>query len=317
MTQQIISVGSAANDGTGDPLRTAFQKINANLTENYASVAALASGIGTAGQVPYSDGAGALAVSANLAYDTSARMLTAGGALGLGAAGSAADAILVREAANIMALRNGVNGQTLRAYNTYTDASNYERGFFRWASNVLEIGAEAAGTGTARALKLYGTSVSSALGVDSWSITNTGVYQTTINALYDLALNSTSGAVQVMSTGTATGPAYMLLRRTGIIFGRDVVSPSIIQTIQAADVATTGFSLTGQAALPSASTTLTGGAGASSSAGNAHGGNLILRGGTKYGTGHTGFVVMDNLPTSAAGLSTGALWNNAGVLNIA
>src|SRR4029077_9420537 len=40
MTQQIISVGSAANDGTGDPLRTAFTKSNGNFTELYARPAA-------------------------------------------------------------------------------------------------------------------------------------------------------------------------------------------------------------------------------------------------------------------------------------
>jgi hypothetical protein len=40
MTQQIINVGSAANDGTGDPLRTAFNKINTNFTELYTRGAA-------------------------------------------------------------------------------------------------------------------------------------------------------------------------------------------------------------------------------------------------------------------------------------
>jgi len=35
MGKQIINVGTSANDGTGDPNRTAFQKINANFTELY------------------------------------------------------------------------------------------------------------------------------------------------------------------------------------------------------------------------------------------------------------------------------------------
>lgn len=56
--------------------------------------------------------------------------------------------------ANIWEQRNSTNAQTFRLYNTYTDASNYERGFFRWNTNVLEIGSEAAGTGTNRILKL-------------------------------------------------------------------------------------------------------------------------------------------------------------------
>ena len=43
MTQQIINVGAAPNDGTGDPLQTAFTKSNANFTELYQGAAPLAS----------------------------------------------------------------------------------------------------------------------------------------------------------------------------------------------------------------------------------------------------------------------------------
>jgi hypothetical protein len=39
MAKQTINVGSSANDGTGDPLRTAFNKINANFTELYGDSA--------------------------------------------------------------------------------------------------------------------------------------------------------------------------------------------------------------------------------------------------------------------------------------
>jgi plastocyanin len=35
MAKQTISIGTAANDGTGDPLRTAFTKVNENFTEVY------------------------------------------------------------------------------------------------------------------------------------------------------------------------------------------------------------------------------------------------------------------------------------------
>lgn len=35
MAKQTIGIGAAANDGTGDPLRTAFNKINENFTEVY------------------------------------------------------------------------------------------------------------------------------------------------------------------------------------------------------------------------------------------------------------------------------------------
>jgi hypothetical protein len=54
--------------------------------------------------------------------------------------------------ANIFAQRNGTAAQTFRVYNTYTSATAYERGTFRWTSNVLNIGTENAGGGTARSL---------------------------------------------------------------------------------------------------------------------------------------------------------------------
>lgn len=57
---------------------------------------------------------------------------------------------LYPEAANTLALRNSTNAQAFNIYNTYTDASNYERGSIKWNSNTLEIGSAAAGTGTIR-----------------------------------------------------------------------------------------------------------------------------------------------------------------------
>jgi hypothetical protein len=38
MSQTVIGVGATANDGTGDPLRTAFQTCNANFAELYARI---------------------------------------------------------------------------------------------------------------------------------------------------------------------------------------------------------------------------------------------------------------------------------------
>jgi len=60
MAKQTINVGSVANDGTGDAVRSAFQKTNANFDELYtqsqtasADVPASASATGTAGQIAY------------------------------------------------------------------------------------------------------------------------------------------------------------------------------------------------------------------------------------------------------------------------
>ena len=39
MAKQTINIGSSANDGTGDPLRSAFTKINANFDDLYGDTA--------------------------------------------------------------------------------------------------------------------------------------------------------------------------------------------------------------------------------------------------------------------------------------
>ena len=36
MSKQVINIGASANDKSGDPLRTAFNKVNQNFTELYA-----------------------------------------------------------------------------------------------------------------------------------------------------------------------------------------------------------------------------------------------------------------------------------------
>lgn len=45
--QQVINVGSSANDGTGDNLRAAFVKVNANDAELYSNILASATASGT------------------------------------------------------------------------------------------------------------------------------------------------------------------------------------------------------------------------------------------------------------------------------
>jgi len=63
---------------------------------------------------------------------------------------------VTRDANDVLAQRRGTNPQAFRIYNTYTDASNYERLNIGWASNALTIGTAAAGTGTKRNVVLDG-----------------------------------------------------------------------------------------------------------------------------------------------------------------
>jgi hypothetical protein len=78
------------------------------------------------------------------------------GPIGLGNTTAAPYAYLYAPAANTLALRNSTNAQALWINNTWTDASNYERGSIDWTTtaNGLTIATAAAGTGTARDLYL-------------------------------------------------------------------------------------------------------------------------------------------------------------------
>lgn len=60
------------------------------------------------------------------------------------------DLTILRDAANILAQRNGVNAQTFRVYNTYTDASNYKRSWIGddpYSASSIGVGSMGAGTG--------------------------------------------------------------------------------------------------------------------------------------------------------------------------
>jgi len=58
------------------------------------------------------------------------------------------DAILVRDAANTLAQRNGTNEQHLKLYETYTDSTNYARMALKASGEIGYLTMERAGTGT-------------------------------------------------------------------------------------------------------------------------------------------------------------------------
>lgn len=105
---------------------------------------------------------------------------------------AAADVVLVRDAANTLAQRNSTNAQTFRIYNTYTDASNYERGSIGFAGNNLEITTSRAGTGVSRNIVLRSDSALffSSGGTDFWSINAAnGHLKAVTDNTYDLGQN--------------------------------------------------------------------------------------------------------------------------------
>jgi hypothetical protein len=94
---------------------------------------------------------------------------------------NAADIILLRDAANTLALRNDTNPQTFNTYNTSTSANlTYERGFSRWNSNVFQIGTEKLGAGVARSMSLVTD------GVARWNISTAGHLLAATDNTYDI-----------------------------------------------------------------------------------------------------------------------------------
>jgi hypothetical protein len=87
-------------------------------------------------------------------------------------ASSVVDTKLYRDAAHTIAQRFTTNPQEFRIYNTYTDASNYERASLKWNSNIFEIASEAAGTGTQREIKLnYTTTIDGGNRTNNYALT--------------------------------------------------------------------------------------------------------------------------------------------------
>jgi hypothetical protein len=64
---------------------------------------------------------------------------------------------LYSDANNTIDQRNSAASQSFRIYNTYTDASNYERNTQAWSSNTFNIINEAAGTGVVRSINIQNT----------------------------------------------------------------------------------------------------------------------------------------------------------------
>jgi hypothetical protein len=161
---------------TWNNVSTTFTGVKLNVTDTASASASLLMDlqVGGVSQFKVSKGGGVTAASyvGNSLSDVNSRMFitTAFGNLRVvgnstsnlewtssSSAFGTTDLILTRDAANTLAQRNGVNAQTFRLYNTFTDASNYERLSFSYDGVQFVIGAEGAGTGSVRALRLTTT----------------------------------------------------------------------------------------------------------------------------------------------------------------
>lgn len=146
-------------------------------------------------------------VGSNYGFTVAPNSTTNGYTWGNEANNPTVDLGIFRDAADTLAQRRTTNAQTFRIYNTFTDASNYERGFAQWSGNVFQIGAEAAGTGTQRVL---GLKAAGGATLDGLSLT--GAQAT---SLLDMAATwNTTGApagIKLNITNTASAVASSLI----------------------------------------------------------------------------------------------------------
>jgi hypothetical protein len=151
--------------------------------------------------------------------------------------------------ANTLAQRNGTNAQTFRVYNTYTDASNYERLNVGWEASGSLISFTAAGTGnSAQTIRISsngailnigssGGFVFGSAGANWWSIPSSGNLTASTDNTYDIGAVSATRPRSVYA-GTSITPgrgvtvAGLPTPSTGMIARvTDALAPAIGTTV--------------------------------------------------------------------------------------
>jgi collagen type VII alpha len=171
--------------------------------------------------------------------------------------GTNLDTILLRDAANTLALRNGTAAQQFNVYNSYTDASNYSRlTMYADGSANYYIGTQKAGTGTSAslfvgtgagagvagngALTLAGSSVQIATQVGNvFNITGAGMVNFNSDNAYDIG-GSAANRPRSVYVATSVTPG-----RGVTVAGLPTPSTGMIARVTDALAPTIGMTVTG------------------------------------------------------------------------
>ena len=151
-TQSGTFSGTSSGTNTGDQDLSGYLP-TASAATTYVPVTRTINGTALSGNITITAAAGTLTGSTLNATVTASSLTSVGVLAGL-TSSAAIDA------------RNGATAVPIYTHNTWTDASNYERGVFGFTSNILKIGTENLGTGTARAIDVV-TGGAVRLGIDS------------------------------------------------------------------------------------------------------------------------------------------------------
>ena len=98
------------------------------------------------------------------------------------------DLFLVRDAADTLAQRRGVNAQAFRIYGTYTDASNFERLSLSAAPGGYIINTQVLGTGVVKTLSIRGNTLylGGTQNNDNWQVNVSGHFGGTTDNAFDI-----------------------------------------------------------------------------------------------------------------------------------
>jgi hypothetical protein len=187
---------------------TIFTAIQMNVTDTASQAASLLMDLQVGGASKFNVGKTGI-VTATGSIATSGNLVIA------------SDVLLVRDDASTLAQRNGTNPQTQRLYNTYTDASNYERFLFGWSGNEFFLGTEAAGTGTGGRNIRFQTG-----GTTRWYIAGaTGHWLALTDATYDIGASGANRPRNIYLSGQINaGNGMATPANVGVGIGRAVTT---------------------------------------------------------------------------------------------
>jgi hypothetical protein len=130
----------------------------------------------------------------------------------------------IKQGTNIIEIRNGVNAQRIDLYNTYTDASNYEKVMLRAVSNRFELVTNEAGTGTARDLWIGTTNATATTylvtnSTQRWRLSAAGNIEAQTDGSYDIGASGANRPRRIYLATEAVAPQYIVGSATKIVTG--------------------------------------------------------------------------------------------------
>jgi len=240
MAKQTINIGASPNDGTGTPLRTAFDYTNLNFTELYT---ALGGGVGLPGattQVIFNDGGTNLAGDAGLVFDKTTDKLTIAGNVQAASAtitGAATVGTTLGVTGNLTVACNGPHRFGTSNYSQFDQCS------------LQFVGSRA----TPGALSIYGNGSRLIFQCDTvgylfQNATNTLTLLSITNDATQLTLNSTGLGVGISSpaykldvNGTANCNFLRVTNASGTALSLINTTSALTYTLYSANTASNGF----------------------------------------------------------------------------